>query len=131
MEQNNPAIGCIFGIFIVLFMTFMFTGISFIVFSIFPIIIFIIIVIIIVINANSNRRRAPYSSNYSSEQNNHLYTHNPYKIANGYQKQVEVINETEVSSSRIPIAQFCQYCGTKLEGGDYCYGCGSKIRGGN
>ncbi|TFG25401.1 MAG: hypothetical protein EU533_01170 [Promethearchaeota archaeon] len=131
MEKNNPAIGCIFGILILLFMTFMFTGISFIFISIFPMIIFITIVIIIAINATSNRRRTSYSSNYINEQNHQLYTHNPYKIVKHYPKQNEIIEEKEFSLMRTPVARFCQYCGTRLDQeGNYCHGCGSKIRGG-
>lgn len=131
MEQNNPVIGCIFGIFIFVFMTFMFTGISFIFISFFPMIIFIIIMIIIIVNASSNRRRKSFNSNYFNEQNDHHYSHNPYKIVNGYPKQIEVIAEKDISSSRTPVTRFCQYCGSKLDQeGDYCHGCGSKIRGG-
>ena len=130
MAQNNPTIGCIFGILIFVFMAFMFTGISFLFIPIFPMIIFIIIIIVIAINANSNRKRGSYNSNYTTGQKTQQFTHNPYKMVNGNSRQDEIIQEKEISSLSPPIAQFCQYCGAKLDHeGNYCHGCGSKIRG--
>ena len=130
MPQNNPTIGCIFGMLIFVFLAFMFTGMSFIFIPIFPMIIFIIIIIIIAINTTSHRRSTPYSSNYLNEQDNQHYTQNPYKIVNDYPKQNKVIVEKETSSLRTPLTRFCQYCGTQLDQeGNYCHGCGSKIRG--
>ena len=123
MVRNNPAAGCIFALFGLIFVGFFLLQLPFMFFSLFPMIIFIIIIFGIIISSSSHRQREMRFN----EQNSQAPSFNPYRVTNSKPKQIK-IQEKKPESYLHQKISFCYFCGTQLEEDEiFCHGCGIKI----
>ncbi|NVM16757.1 MAG: zinc ribbon domain-containing protein [Candidatus Lokiarchaeota archaeon] len=136
MPRNNSNIGSIVGliIFLGIGVFFLFGSSPFFLFNFtpfFPMIIIIIVIVIAGVTSASRRR----STSYSPKSHNHYpyYTtevprSNPY-IAKPSSSSVVRPIYIEDSEPEKPMANFCQYCGTKKDiNALYCHNCGIKLQ---
>ena len=135
MSRNNSIIGSIVGLIIFLgFGVFFLFGLSpFRLFTFIPFfpMIFIIIIIGIVGAASASSRRSTYCSpKYHSQYQNYtpeVPRANPYIVKTSNSSTVRPIYIEDAKPEK-PIANFCQFCGTKKDtNAIYCHDCGSKL----
>ena len=138
MSRNNSAIGSLIGlIFFLGFGAFFFLGLSpFSFFSFMPFfpIIFVIIIIGIVGAAASSSKHSmnstccsPKSQKVYQSYTQNIPKSNPYIVKSSSSSAVRPIY-IEDDEPEKPIANFCQYCGTKKDGNAlYCHSCGTKL----
>ncbi len=135
MSRNNSIIGSIVGLIIFLgFGVFFLFGLSpFRLFTFIPFfpMIFIIIIIGIVGAASASSRRSTYCSPKSHNQYQYYTSEvprlNPYIVKTSNSSTVRHIY-IEGAKPEKPIANFCQFCGTKKDkNAIYCHDCGSKL----
>ena len=137
MSRNNSTIGSLIGlIFFLGFGAFFFLGLSpFSFFSFIPFpIIFVIIIIGIVGAASASSKHSGRSTCCSPKSHNQYQSYsqeiprtNPYivKASNSSTVRPIYIEDAELEK---PIANFCQYCGTKKDRNAlYCHSCGTKL----
>ncbi|MHA1461280.1 MAG: hypothetical protein ACTSO8_07335 [Promethearchaeota archaeon] len=135
MPRNNSIVGSIVGLIIFLgFGMFFLFGLSpFSLFNFMPFfpMIFIIIIIGIAGAASASSRRSTSCSSKSHSQYQY-YTpevsiSNPYNVKTSSSSTVRSIY-IEGAEPEKPMANFCQYCGTKKDkNAIYCYDCGTKL----
>jgi len=135
MYRNNSIIGSIVGLIIFLgFGVFFLFGLSpFRLFTFIPFfpMIFIIIIIGIVGAASASSRRStwcsPKSHNQYQDYTSEVPRSNPYIVKTSNSSAVRHIY-IEGAKPEKPIANFCQFCGTKKDkNAIYCHDCGSKL----
>ena len=135
MSRNNSIIGSIVGLIIFLgFGVFFLFGLSpFRLFTFIPFfpMIFIIISIGIVGAASASSRRStccsPKSHNQYQDYTSEVPRSNPYIVKTSNSSAVRHIY-IEGAKPEKPIANFCQFCGTKKDkNAIYCHDCGSKL----
>jgi len=135
MPRNNSIIGSIVGLIIFLGfgVFFLFGWGSFNLLNFFPFVpmIFAIIIIGIAGAASASSRRSPYCSPKSSNQYQYypqeVQRSNPYVVKTSSRSTVRPIYIEEAEPEK-PLANFCQYCGTKKDrNAVYCYNCGTKM----
>ena len=127
MHQKNSAVGVV--ICLISFVLFgLFFGLRpFIGFSFFPMFPAIFIFIFIIIAAatsveNSKNRQKNYYNNQTYSQ---VPLKNPYIIQNT--RKIEIQEDTE-ETKEIIRAQYCQYCGVKIDrDANYCHNCGTNL----
>jgi len=135
MSRNNSIIGSIVGLIIFFgFGIFFLFGLSpFRLFTFIPFfpMIFIIIIIGIVGAASASSRRSTWCSPKSHNQYQYYTSEvprsNPYIVKTSNSSAVRHIY-IEGAKPEKPIANFCQFCGTKKDkNAIYCHDCGSKL----
>jgi len=135
MSRNNSIIGSIVGLIIFLgFGIFFLFGLSpFRLFTFIPFfpMIFIIIIIGIVGAASASSRRStccsPKPHNQYQYYTSEVPRSNPYIVKTSNSSTVRPIYIEDAKPEK-PIANFCQFCGTKKDkNAIYCHDCGSKL----
>ena len=127
MHQKNSAVGIV--ICLISFVLFgLFFGLRpFIDFSFFPMFPAIFIFVFIIIAAatsveNSKNRQKNYYNNQTYSQ---VPLKNPYIIQNT--RKIEIQEDPE-DTKEIIRAQYCQYCGVKIDrDANYCHNCGTNL----
>jgi len=135
MSRNNSIIGSIVGLIIFLGfgVFFLFGWGPFNIFNFMPFfpMIFVIIIIGIAGAASASSRRSTCCSPKSNNQYQYYAPEvprsNPYIVKTSSSSTVRPIY-IEDSEPEKPIANFCQFCGTKKDkNAIYCHDCGSKL----
>ena len=136
MSRNNSIIGSIVGLIIFLgFGVFSLFGLSpFTLFTFIPFFPMIFIIIIIIGIAGASSASSTHSTCCSPKSHNQYqyYTSevprlNPYIVKTSSSPTVRPIYIEDAEPEK-PIANFCQFCGTKKDkNAIYCHDCGSKL----
>ena len=147
MDERNTTAGCgicclFFGLAAFFMMGINFYFLPFI--PMFPFLFIVLFIIIVIVSvASSKSKRVTYQKEfYPKNYQNPVPKINPYKIENlsdlqdqfnssNYQKleKIEPIEPQTIESYPKLIAQYCSFCGEKIEkNAVFCHQCGTKLR---
>ncbi|MFW9771517.1 MAG: zinc-ribbon domain-containing protein [Candidatus Heimdallarchaeota archaeon] len=126
MHQKNSVVSiglCMIGFVIFGLFFSLRSSLGYFIFPLLPgIFVFIIIIIIaaVSIENSKNRNKSYYRNNYNCQSS----WKNPYVVQNSNIKPIEVKEDSDIDIQ----AQYCQYCGVKIDReANYCHNCGSSL----